>query len=91
MAYTIKVLSKDVFIENQRLFVNLQVQLMDGTNIVKGPQTVTAEENRGNSDIRSSIKKQLKEQIKAWTTKLAIERALSQTLSTLETEIEAEI
>ncbi len=91
MAYTIKVLSKDISIQDERLCVSAQVQLMDGLTIVAGPQTVLAEVNRRNPDAKAYIKSQLIDGIKTWKKKLVIENVAKQLLSTLETEIEKEV
>ncbi len=90
MAYTIKVLSKDISVQDERLRVTLNVQLMDGTTIVAGPQMVDAEVNRQNPDAKTYIKSQLIDGIKTWKKKLALEQEAKQKFSTLESEIEAE-
>ncbi len=91
MAYTIKVLSKDISVQDERLRVTLNVQLMDGTTIVAGPQMVDAEVNRQNPDAKAYIKSQLIDGIKTWKNKLTLEGKVRQMLSTLETEIEKEV
>lgn len=86
----IKIISKEVSIQDKRLTVTINIQLLNGTTVI-ATQSFSASVNEWNDNIKAIIKADLVKQIKEWKSKLASKQAAKQKLSTLETEIEKEV